>query len=89
MDRTDLMKAYRVFPGPSPDLGCALVYAGSRNEARALGWRTCPLPDNEYIYFNARREPEYDQWYTPGGPRVIELNSELPDGAPPFFDEEI
>jgi len=75
-------KAFMIFSG-CPSDGCLLVFAENRNKAKSLSvgsnW------DWEYQDMNSRREPEYDKYATK--PMRIEDNSELPEGAPPFFSD--
>ena len=80
------MKAYMVYPGNNLDEGCILAFAETRNEARQLGMRSGLWPGYGYFSFGAIRKPGYDKHYR--GMAIIELNSELPVGAPDFFTEE-
>ncbi|MCB1718980.1 MAG: hypothetical protein KDK05_27915 [Candidatus Competibacteraceae bacterium] len=59
-----------------------LVFAETRNRARLLAFSThwdCA----DYIYMQARRAAEWDAWADQE--RVVEDNSELPEGAPAFY----
>lgn len=82
------LKAYIAHPRESPhDLGCVLVYAPSRNDARWLACKYGPWlgTDAPYIEMRARRRPEMDGYAGQCGP-VVETNADLPDGVT-FFDE--
>lgn len=84
-----MIKAYMVYPGDNPfNEGCFLIYARKRNDARLIGFRNWPSHGPDYIDFRAIRKKNYDKFYRPGN-MIIEENRELPDGAPPFYTEEI
>lgn len=76
------MKAFMVFSGDPYD-GCMLVYAETANRARSLSFDA--LFEWDYIQTIALRKPEYDQYYE--GRVIIEDNSELPEEAPPFYND--
>lgn len=71
--------AWRVFA--RSDIGsCILVYAASRNSARALGLSTEYFGDAEYMDMYAIREPLADQFWTPDIERIVEGTTALEQG---------
>jgi len=78
------MKAYKVFPAPDVFYkGCTLVWAESAGKAKS---EMLSLYEEEYIQLRARRVPEYDQ-HRPEGKNKALTNGDLPDDAPPFYDD--
>ncbi len=79
------MKAWMA-DGGSPEDGCLLVFAETRNKARYIAtgfeFNFC----DEYEYVRCRRRPEFDKWYV--GKSIVVTNAELPDGCPAFYSEE-
>lgn len=83
--KTGKLKAYVVFPGTDPcDMGCSLVYAYKASHARLMGVYDCPW-EVDYIEMRARRRPDFDKWAIGDKPYIITDNSELPNGASPFY----
>jgi hypothetical protein len=82
------LRAWIVFSGEPYD-GCLLVYARNRNEARSTGFRKGPWEWSDYIDVDAHRRPRYDAYATGNQPYIIETNDELPDGAEPFYDDNL
>jgi len=78
------MKAFMVF-SDDPGEGCLLVYADTANEARSKSYNC--LFSWDYIDTSARRVPKYDQYYIDGACEIIDDNSELPEGAPKFYND--
>lgn len=82
------LKAYMVHPGQfSDDAGCMLVFAKSRNDAKMYAFECGWWEEWEYIEFRAIRKPEYDKYSDQCG-MSVETNAGLPEGAPPFYDDE-
>jgi hypothetical protein len=79
------LKAWHVFSGDPYD-GSLLVFEATRDDARWRGYSFGPWDWDEYIEVRARRAPTWDAYADQR--RVIETNDELPDGAPPFYDDE-
>jgi len=78
------MKAYMVFSGDPYD-GCILVFAETANKARSISYDS--LFHWDYIGTLAHRCRDYDQYYN--GRAIIESNSDLPKGAPDFYNDDI
>ena len=77
------MKAWCVFD-VSPVDGVLLVFAATRNRARALACNQA-LWDWEYVGTSAIRKQKWDSFFD--AERVIETNDDLPAGAPEFYDD--
>jgi hypothetical protein len=83
------LKAYSVFPGDNPrDMGCLLVWAETRNQARMIGLSECPIIDIQYIDMRAWRVKALDGHAVETFPHCIWSNSELLDGVE-FYDDEV
>jgi hypothetical protein len=82
------LKAYVVFPGIDPyEMGCSLVYARNRNEARMYGISDCPW-EVPYIQMRATRVPSFDEFAQGHDPYSIVTNDELPANVPKFYNNE-
>lgn len=79
------LKAWHVFDG-DPYESSLLVFASTRSKARWLAYRKGPWEYDAYIHISARRAPQWDAYAD--GLNVIETNSDLPVGAPPFYDDD-
>ncbi len=80
------MKAYHLFCGYPLD-GSLLVFAETRNKARMKALRSGPYDwEYEYIHIRANRAEEWDKYADVE--RIVETNDELPEDAPPFYDDE-
>lgn len=78
------MMAWHVFDGDPSD-GSLLIFATTRNGARSTAVNA-GLWDFEYQHTTALRAPQWDSYAT-SAPAVVETNDDLPDQAPPFYDE--
>ncbi len=82
------MKAFYVFSCDPLD-GTLLVFAETASRARYRAFKD-GLYDwsswDEYTDIRARRAPEWDKYAD--SERVVETNDDLPDGAPPFYNDE-
>lgn len=84
--KMDKLKAYVVYPGDYPaEMGCALIFAYNRNEAKVMGMRDCDW-NVEYIELKTRRVLHMDE-HAPNSPTVIHTNDELPEGVDYYADE--
>lgn len=82
-----MVKAYVVYPGTDTmEMGCALIYAYSRNQAKMIGMDDCPW-DIEYLEISARRVKHMDEYALSNQPHIISSNDELPEGVE-FYDNE-
>jgi hypothetical protein len=86
----DEMKAWCVYVGQSPyEAGCVLIYAHTRNQAKAIAYEKGPWFGCDYIDFRAKRVGHFDKYYNQDFPNYFELNTELPPGTPDFFDDNV
>ena len=87
------LKAYSVYPGSDPqELGCCLVFAVSRNQAKMKAYlHIHDLWLYEYIDFVALRVPAWDQYAKPDATEayIIHQNDELPEGAMRFYEKGV
>ena len=75
------LKAYMTWPGDISRVECCLlVYAQSRNKARAYACHY-GFWDDEYIDIHARRKPDFDQYAVGEQIYAVETNDDLPDGV--------
>jgi len=77
------MKAWHIFDGEVGECSL-LVFAETRNRARVLGL-SGPWDYEDYISVSAIRAPLWDQYAE--SEAVIEINDDLPNGAPLFYDD--
>jgi hypothetical protein len=84
-----IMKAYIAHTGDLED-GCLLVFAKTPGMAKQLFLGAWPGRDYlEWNWLRVNRRPAFDKWAQPErGAYAIIDNSELPAGAPPFYDDE-
>lgn len=81
------LKAFHVSPGRHQgDDWCVLVYAKTRGKAKRLG---CSIDGNDFTEMSAWRAKSYDKYAQGDEPYVIETNEEMPEGAEPFFNDDI
>ena len=84
------LKAYTTFMGDGPDRsGCLLVFAHTRNEARAHSVAYGPWCESEYIDMVAIRAPTWDDYAFGDEPSSAHDNSDLPIEAEPFYRENV
>jgi hypothetical protein len=74
------VRAWHVHDG-DPGEASVLIFATTRNRARQLA--TQSAWDFEYINTEAKLAPLWNQYATEE--KIIEDNSELPEGAPRFY----
>ena len=83
------MKAW-IADGGSPVEGCLLVFAETRNKAKAVTVNNgiCVGFLDEYRYVRCRRMPEFDEWYRDKA--IVEQNIDLPKECPlKFYTEDV
>lgn len=70
--RMKMVKAYVVYPGTDTmEMGCALIYAYSRNQAKMIGMDDCPW-DIEYLEISARRVKHMDEYALSNQPTLYQ-----------------
>ncbi len=65
-----------------------LIWADTPNKAKLMGFFEGPLSrqESEYIDWSAKRNPQYDEYSD--AEKIVDMNSELPEGAPDFYNDE-
>lgn len=64
-----------------------LIFAHSRNRAKYIALHAGLWEYWEYMYIRATRAPEFDNIFDTE--KIVECNSDLPEGSPKFYREVI